>query len=230
MTGLQVIERDANGMPVRQRAGDGYVNATQLCKAAGKRFNDYTSAQPTKDFLGELSAETGIAVSELVQTRKGGDTANQGSWVHPDVAIHLAQWCSPKFAVMVSRWVRELLAAGHVSIDRSELRKVISDEVQAVLSRLTQKPVDAFPRFSVQERLRYRGRPLLDKKSRAKIRRVANVLIREFCSEWPDVSDTSGGGATLYYGSMLYYLDAAIDRFFDELRRPPGPNLFSSMN
>ena len=32
--------------------------------------------------------------------------------VHPDLAIHLAQWLSPKFAVAVSKWVREWLAGG----------------------------------------------------------------------------------------------------------------------
>jgi len=29
----------------------------------------------------------------------------QGTWVHPNVAINLGQWCSPKFAVAVSQWV-----------------------------------------------------------------------------------------------------------------------------
>lgn len=31
----------------------------------------------------------------------------QGTWVHPQVAINLGQWCSPKFAVAVSKWVFE---------------------------------------------------------------------------------------------------------------------------
>lgn len=66
------------------------------------------SGQP-KHFLAELSTETGIPVSQLIQTFKGGDASTQGSWVHPDVAINLGQWCSPKFAVAVARWVREWL-------------------------------------------------------------------------------------------------------------------------
>ena len=46
-----------------------------------------------------------------VVAKVGGKFDEQhGTWVHPDVAILLAQWCSPKFAVRVSQWVRERLA------------------------------------------------------------------------------------------------------------------------
>ena len=47
--------------------------------------------------------------SLLVQKIKGGIKELQGTWVHPDVAINLAQWVSPKFAVFVSKWLREWL-------------------------------------------------------------------------------------------------------------------------
>lgn len=31
----------------------------------------------------------------------------QGTWVHPDLAIHLAQWCSPQFGLAVGRLVQK---------------------------------------------------------------------------------------------------------------------------
>ena len=37
----------------------------------------------------------------------GGHPDIQGTWVHPQVAINLGQWASPKFAVLVSTWVFE---------------------------------------------------------------------------------------------------------------------------
>jgi hypothetical protein len=40
-----------------------------------------------------------------------------GSWIHPDLAVPLAQWISPVFAIQVSRWMRELLITGSVSIE-----------------------------------------------------------------------------------------------------------------
>ncbi len=44
-----------------------------------------------------------------------------GSWIHPDLAVQLAQWISPIFALQVSEWVRELASTGTVSILREEL-------------------------------------------------------------------------------------------------------------
>ena len=57
-----------------------------------------------------LSAEVGIPTSELIQSMKGGDIRFQGTWVHPQVAIHLAQWLSPKFAVQVTQWVYDWMS------------------------------------------------------------------------------------------------------------------------
>jgi len=52
----------------------------------------------------------GIPIDRLVVTVITGINTNRGTYVHPDVAVNLAQWCSPKFAVAVSRWVREWLS------------------------------------------------------------------------------------------------------------------------
>lgn len=114
MTQLQLalIPHEAEGEIINQRASDGYINATAMCRAVGKQFNDYARLQTTIAFLKELSLETGIPVSSLVQSFRGGIASNQGTWVHPDVAIHLGQWCSPKFAVQVSKWVREWAGGG----------------------------------------------------------------------------------------------------------------------
>lgn len=49
----------------------------------------------------------GIPMSAVVQIVRGGEPHFQGTWVHPQVAMHLAQWASPKFAVLVSKWVYE---------------------------------------------------------------------------------------------------------------------------
>lgn len=101
------IDRLAETDVISQRVTDGYINATAMCKSVGKQINDYGRLSTTQAFLRELSSETGIPVSGLVQIVKGGSPNLQGTWVHPQVAIHLAQWLSPKFAVLVSKWVFE---------------------------------------------------------------------------------------------------------------------------
>jgi KilA domain-containing protein len=107
---LSLITHKIENVVVPQRANDGYINATAMCKAVGKQFYDYFRIGPTQEFLKELSAETGLPVSGLVVTFKGGVPELQGTWVHPDVAMNLGQWCSPKFAVAVARWVREWMS------------------------------------------------------------------------------------------------------------------------
>ena len=104
---LALISHEVETSIVPQRAVDGYVNATAMCKACGKNFADYNRLVSTAAFLNELSSDMGIPISAIIATIKGGNPLEQGTWVHPDVAINLGQWCSPKFAVAVSKWVRE---------------------------------------------------------------------------------------------------------------------------
>lgn len=100
----ELINHSLDNNLVCQRKDNGYINATALCKACDRQVNTYFRAQSTKEFLSALSSETQICVSELTLTIKGFGV-QQGTWVHPYVAINLAQWASPKFAVAVSKWV-----------------------------------------------------------------------------------------------------------------------------
>jgi hypothetical protein len=111
---LPYIPYRIDGEIVTLRQRDGYINATAMCKAAGREFKHYNKNKQTKAFLAELSAEVGILTTELIQTLSGGTPALKGTWVHPRVAIHLAQWLSPKFAVRVSKWVYDWLSVGAV--------------------------------------------------------------------------------------------------------------------
>jgi hypothetical protein len=107
---FSIIPHEVDGNLINQRAADGYVNATAMCKAVGKNFADYRRLVNTEAFLKELSSVMGIPITGLVVSFQGGRPQDQGTWVHPDVAINLGQWCSPKFAVAVSRWVSDWMA------------------------------------------------------------------------------------------------------------------------
>ena len=107
---LTLITHKVQDSIIEQRAQDGYINATAMCAAAGKRIAKYMENDGTQEFLEELAADVRIRTSELVQMIRGGEPQLQGTWVHPQVAIHLAQWLSPKFAVQVSKWVHEWIS------------------------------------------------------------------------------------------------------------------------
>ena len=113
-----------NNIVITSRPIDHYVNATKLCQAGGKKFNDWLRLDTTKELINELSTEAGIPASGLVDTKRGGnDKSIQGSWIHPDLSIQLAQWISPKFAIQVSKWVRTLFNQGSIEIDLNLLRE-----------------------------------------------------------------------------------------------------------
>jgi hypothetical protein len=65
----------------------GYLNATAMCKANGKKFHDWYQNQFAKDLVEELSIRTGIPVPVLVQIQNGGNTQETGTWIHLHVAI-----------------------------------------------------------------------------------------------------------------------------------------------
>ena len=100
-----LVSRSWNGTPIARRTSDGYVNATAMCKANGKQWNDYWRTDRATTYLEALGAETGIPVSTLCLSLKGG--ARQGTWVHPQVAVELARWISAPFAVWMDSWFLE---------------------------------------------------------------------------------------------------------------------------
>lgn len=102
---LPLVRYELEREVIYQRVKDGYVSATAMCKATDKLFGHYNGLKTTQAFLQELSSVIGIPITGLVQIIQGGNPEFQGTWVHPQVAIHLAQWLSPRFAVQVTRWV-----------------------------------------------------------------------------------------------------------------------------
>jgi len=110
---LDLIPHAYQGEVISLRARDGYTNATAMCRAAGREWSEYRRRKVTEEFFTELALGLGISQAQLTHTElgtPGGDARNQGTWVHPYIAIHLAQWLSPKFAVRVSQWVYEWMS------------------------------------------------------------------------------------------------------------------------
>ena len=119
---MKILYHEANGLEISQRGVDGYINATQMCQANGKEWRYYWRLPNTKKYVEALAADLGIDVivnnptcnnyaSALVMTFRGGNS-QQGTWVHPEVAIDLAAWISVEFRILVNRWVREWMSKG----------------------------------------------------------------------------------------------------------------------
>jgi len=107
---------ELNGVMITSREEDGFVNATQMCKAGGKKFNDWYRLDKTKEFINELSTCTGCPVDDFIVIITTGKNENRSTWVHPRISINIAQWISPVFDVQVSGWVYEIAITGTVRL------------------------------------------------------------------------------------------------------------------
>ena len=65
---LPLVQYELEAEVIHQRVKDGYVNATAMCKAGGRLFNDYSRLRTTPLFLEALAGSTGIPVDLLVAT------------------------------------------------------------------------------------------------------------------------------------------------------------------
>jgi hypothetical protein len=114
----------------------------QVCaKLNGKRLNDYRRLKSTKEFFNVLSGSAGIPADLILQITKTGPNDKRGTWIEPHAAINLAQWCSPEFAVMVTKWVFELLKTGSVSLNPEQSKQKANQLVQAKSNELDRKKI-----------------------------------------------------------------------------------------
>lgn len=101
-----------NGQVISRRE-NGFVNLTQMCQANGKRLDVFMKTQKTKDYIECLERSHQMVVTEIVQ---GGEPDLQGTWGHPSLAINLARWISPVFAVWCDGHIFNLLSTGSTAI------------------------------------------------------------------------------------------------------------------
>lgn len=141
MGDLVSIERYVNQVKVEQRIDNGFINGTAMCVAHGKDISDWLRTDDTWDLVSALAEDIGIKINSvkkpnsektrvsanyptLVVVKRGSPENGGGTWIHPDLAVPLAQWCNKKFSIQVGRWVREWFASGQNPITDD----VISDE------------------------------------------------------------------------------------------------------
>jgi hypothetical protein len=111
MTASGLTVRIWNDAGISRRDSDGFVNATQMAKANGKHLPHYMANDRTREYLEALSGSVGIPTDRLVATTMTGPNALRGTWIHPRLAVDLARWISPAFAVWMDGWFLESVTA-----------------------------------------------------------------------------------------------------------------------
>ena len=121
-------------IPLRE---DGYIYATGLCKAMGRKMSNWYRLKETKQLLSIL-INSGIA--NPIDIRKGGkDKDSQGTWIHPDLGLNLAQWCSVDFSILVSKRLRELIYTGYSDFGGERTNEEIIMELASKLKEAESK-------------------------------------------------------------------------------------------
>lgn len=147
---IKFRSRQVNGIEVQQRERDGFVNGTTMCVAHSKEISEWFRRRETIELITALAVDLGLEINpgisqdsnaakvsaaypDLVLSKRGSPESGGGTWLHPDLAIQLAQWCNTTFAIQVSRWVRDWLLEIHnptqieSDIDRVAIRGNLKD-------------------------------------------------------------------------------------------------------
>jgi hypothetical protein len=111
------------GFIIEHREEDGYINIINLCNASGKKFNEWYKLVRTKTFIKALSSSSVMSVKDLIKTETNGNT-----WVHPQIAINIAQWISSYLDVKVSAWVYEVMMSGKIDITNTKSYRQLQQE------------------------------------------------------------------------------------------------------
>lgn len=107
-----------------------YINLTKMCRQVKRELSTYLRNKDTKGFLTLLCTDLQICMADLIQKRVGGIPTEQGTYGHPLVAIHLAQWLSPEFAVATTKLMQSYLKAD-VTLATNILNRATPEQVNA---------------------------------------------------------------------------------------------------
>lgn len=98
---------------------DGYIYATAICKRINKFLQNYIRLKETKNLIELIHKEYDAPFDEIIMTRKGGNNkTEQGTWIHRELVLHFASWCSPYFTLQANKWIEEWLHFKHENQDR----------------------------------------------------------------------------------------------------------------
>ena len=114
---VQIFSYNDHSVSFKEVNGNVLINATHMARSFGKRTADWLQNQQTKDFISELSVVRKSVTADLVQVVQGGNPTAQGTWMHEEVALEVARWLSPAFAIWCNDRIKELLRHGFTATD-----------------------------------------------------------------------------------------------------------------
>lgn len=120
---------------------NGYINATRMCNDISeiikkdKAFRYWKKIESAKELIEEvennIKADGGILSSAIIIHKGGLQELQylQGSYVHPDIIVHIVSWASPKIAIKVSKIINgKIISEYEKQIQEKEEELVLRGE------------------------------------------------------------------------------------------------------
>jgi len=120
---------------VMMMKSNGYINATKLCSTAKKEFYHWSESKNSKNLISALKrslCKQGDPISIQITT---GNNLTRGTYVHIDLIIHIASWCSPEYALLVSKIVREYHAKEAI-YEKDKLLQKKDDKIDKLTNKV----------------------------------------------------------------------------------------------
>lgn len=124
-----------NGTTIERRRSDGYINATAMAKANGKHLPHYMANERTREYMQALADLAGISIGRVAQIITTGPNDLRGTWIHPRLAVDLARWISPVFAVWMDGWFLECISQSQSATQCSPQLPALPPSSPAILIR-----------------------------------------------------------------------------------------------
>ncbi|AGF85779.1 N-domain protein [Moumouvirus goulette] len=88
---------------------NGYINVTKMCKFSdnAKEFKAWLRNKSSVLLMDEISKSIGISRKNLTIIKSNGLNNTRGTYVHPILLTHIAQWFSIDFSVKIGLWIEK---------------------------------------------------------------------------------------------------------------------------
>ncbi|EAX77569.1 hypothetical protein TVAG_085170 [Trichomonas vaginalis G3] len=124
-----------NGIEVLRRDKDGYINATNMAREAGKlnHLNRFLNSAKMQEILEFWLKEYGGAKSgstskqTFYELTKGVMNEFKGIYIHPDLVHFVAEWCSVKYVFYVKDIMDSIDKKVHEKLDEEELEDTVEN-------------------------------------------------------------------------------------------------------
>jgi frataxin-like iron-binding protein CyaY len=133
---MEIISREFRGIEINfstEIDENIYLNATQTAKKFKKKPDNWLRNKDVKDYINAIETRFSNLRNELVVVKQGGNSKEQGTWIHKKLIIAFARWLSPEFAVWCDEVIEEILQTGSYSLKKEEKVQFDFEEIQKVV-------------------------------------------------------------------------------------------------